>query len=223
MSRKHPQVGRKRTYYIKRGNEWVAFDNQGQVQTAPGVPPPPAPAAGGTTKVGSDAGWSSGWNTFPKKTCSHYGIKPVATLRSSATLYVANARNLSVSYTDLILDLAGSAEGYLNGFVRGSQRFRALNELVHMPEIVRLMWDDYDIPPVGLDFWLAMLPLLDGHVTITCIGGHGRSGTAVAALLVADGWDAQKAIDHVRQTHCELAIETRYQEEYVLSLRKVQL
>lgn len=222
MSRKHPQVGRERTYYIKRGNDWVAFDNQGQVQTAPGIPPPPASAAKPSTLTGADAGWASDWNAAPKKVCLHKGVKPIVTLQSSATLYVANARSLSVDYTDLILDLAGNAEGYLNGFVRGSQRFRALNELVHMPEIVRLMWDDYDIPPVGLDFWLAMLPLLGGHVTITCIGGHGRSGTAVAALLVADGWDAQKAIDHVRQTHCELAIETRDQEDYVLSLRKAQ-
>jgi len=56
----------------------------------------------------------------------------------------------------------------------------------------------------------------DGKVVETgCHGAHGRTGTFLAALLVATGTSASDAIDVVRTAHCDEAIETKKQEELV--------
>jgi len=49
-------------------------------------------------------------------------------------------------------------------------------------------------------------------VEIGCIGGHGRTGTMAAALLINQGMSAKKAIKKVRKTYCGKAIETKAQE-----------
>lgn len=46
-------------------------------------------------------------------------------------------------------------------------------------------------------------------VEIACLGGHGRTGTLLAALLAnIEGRGATEAILAVRQRYCEHAIET---------------
>lgn len=52
-----------------------------------------------------------------------------------------------------------------------------------------------------------------------CIGGHGRTGTFLAALLVkVEGLDGDEAIRRVKDTYCSEAVETPGQRGMVRSL-----
>jgi hypothetical protein len=52
-------------------------------------------------------------------------------------------------------------------------------------------------------------------VEMGCIGAHGRTGTALAAINVILGCSAKEAIKHVRKHHCHHAIESASQEWWV--------
>lgn len=57
------------------------------------------------------------------------------------------------------------------------------------------------------------------RVVVFCIGGHGRTGTAVASMLVSFfDYKAKAAIKWVRTNLCEDCIETVGQEDYVFDM-----
>lgn len=81
-------------------------------------------------------------------------------------------------------------------------------------------WRDYGVPEnfnIAFEQLLvAIEKCLDGKkVEMGCIGAHGRTGTALAAINVMLGCDPKEAIDHVRKHHCEHAIESTRQEWWV--------
>lgn len=75
-------------------------------------------------------------------------------------------------------------------------------------------------PPSSFD---EMDEILDGvsaareslNVAVACMGGVGRTGTVVACVLVAAGWDPDDAINRVRQVRHPEAVETPDQEAFV--------
>jgi hypothetical protein len=81
-------------------------------------------------------------------------------------------------------------------------------------------WPDFGVtadPPV---FRAALVSLLararEGErVEIGCLGGHGRTGTALACLAVLAGVPASEAVAWVRQRYCSRAVETPDQQAFV--------
>lgn len=56
-----------------------------------------------------------------------------------------------------------------------------------------------------------------GKVELSCIGGHGRTGTLLACLLrEVNGMTGKGAIDTVRREVCKSCIETKEQEGFIL-------
>lgn len=53
-------------------------------------------------------------------------------------------------------------------------------------------------------------------VEIGCIGGHGRTGTALACMAILGGVPAGEAVDWVHKNHCTEAIENTKQEWFPL-------
>ena len=53
------------------------------------------------------------------------------------------------------------------------------------------------------------------HVEIGCLGGHGRTGTALACLAVLTGHPAATAVAWVRASYCPQAVETPGQEAFI--------
>ncbi|HUG48953.1 MAG TPA: ADP-ribosylglycohydrolase family protein [Candidatus Limnocylindria bacterium] len=89
----------------------------------------------------------------------------------------------------------------------------------HDVELLRHPIVDGGVPPDAASYGV----LLDGlrsrieagqRVVVACMGGLGRTGTAVSALLVDAGMDAESAIDLTRRTRPG-AIENWEQEEFV--------
>jgi hypothetical protein len=63
--------------------------------------------------------------------------------------------------------------------------------------------------------WLLAIATDDKFVDIGCQGGHGRTGTVIAGMLVLQGMTADAAINYVHTKYCEEAIESSSQEHFI--------
>lgn len=57
-------------------------------------------------------------------------------------------------------------------------------------------------------------------VEVGCHAGHGRTGTALAALMIIAGLDAETALLCLWQQFCEFAVETPSQERYLFDFAR---
>lgn len=76
----------------------------------------------------------------------------------------------------------------------------------------QIAWPDLGVPDTE-ELKMSLKHLLDRArggqaVEIGCLGGHGRTGTALAALAVLTGTPPDKAVEWVRAQYCDDAIET---------------
>jgi Protein-tyrosine phosphatase len=84
-----------------------------------------------------------------------------------------------------------------------------------------LAWPDFGVPGDKALLQDALRVVLQhasaGEVAeIGCVGGHGRTGTALACLVILTGISPASAVDWVRRNYCPQAIETAAQREFVL-------
>jgi hypothetical protein len=97
-------------------------------------------------------------------------------------------------------------------------RWRPPWDHVHLP------WADYGVPDatelrVALEDVLARSRRGE-HVEIGCLGGHGRTGTALACLAVLTGTPPGEAVAWVRAAYCEEAVETDEQRAFVAAFHR---
>jgi protein-tyrosine phosphatase len=83
-------------------------------------------------------------------------------------------------------------------------------------------WADFGVPADVSALAAALRRLLDHardgqRVEIGCLGGHGRTGTALGCLAILAGEDPREAVTWVRRSYCAHAIETAEQEAFVTS------
>ncbi|MFE1167222.1 protein phosphatase [Nocardiopsis sp. NPDC058789] len=80
-------------------------------------------------------------------------------------------------------------------------------------------WPDFGLPADDADALAGFREALeraDGErVELACLGGRGRTGTALSCLAVLDGVPAEEAVAHVREHYSSHAVETPEQEAYV--------
>ena len=82
-----------------------------------------------------------------------------------------------------------------------------------------LEWVDFGVPDAA-DLRRALEDVLDRsrrgeRVEVGCLGGHGRTGTALACLAVLTGTPPGEAVGWVRSQYCEKAVETDEQRAFV--------
>jgi hypothetical protein len=82
-----------------------------------------------------------------------------------------------------------------------------------------LPWVDFGVPDAA-ELRAALEAVLDRarrgeRVEIGCLGGHGRTGTALACLAVLTGTPPGDAVAWVRAAYCEKAVETDEQRAFV--------
>lgn len=83
-----------------------------------------------------------------------------------------------------------------------------------------LDWPDFGVPGDPSSLRIALRSVLDRarageQVEVGCIGGHGRTGTALACLAVLAGHPAADAVAWVRAGYCPKAVENAGQEAFV--------
>jgi hypothetical protein len=84
-------------------------------------------------------------------------------------------------------------------------------------------WPDFGVPADAEAVAAALGTLLERarsgqDVEVGCLGGHGRTGTALACLAVLAGHPAGDAVAWVRSSYCTKAVETQEQEAFVAAL-----
>ena len=82
-----------------------------------------------------------------------------------------------------------------------------------------LPWVDFGVPDAA-ELRTALEDVLDRarrgqRVEVGCLGGHGRTGTALACLAVLTGTPPGEAVAWVRAAYCEKAVETDEQRAFV--------
>lgn len=168
---------------------------------------------------------NTGGTTATYVTCSHPG-DTVIFEHEGKQLFASNNHSLKEmsGKWDLIIDLANIISNTDNSFVKPGQlgKFDALKAYTpsnKLPsEVLRLNWPDMGAPLCTLDFWLTLWKILPAKSVIACMGGHGRTGTCLAALMIAAGVDYFQAVKDVRSIHCHKAIESMAQMKYLHTL-----
>lgn len=92
-------------------------------------------------------------------------------------------------------------------------------------EEIMVSWPDFVVPSVRPTFWEALHQYIRDNkwetVCFHCEAGHGRTGTALACMLIAiQGYTPEEAVWHVRTHYCTEAVETYDQVEYLQSIDK---
>lgn len=83
---------------------------------------------------------------------------------------------------------------------------------------VLLDWPDYGEVSLPFGFWQDMYKYITENkkrLLVVCTGGHGRTGTALACLLVMSGLNAKDAVEWLRTNYCKDAVETTVQFKYI--------
>ena len=84
-------------------------------------------------------------------------------------------------------------------------------------------WPDFGVPTNTQAVVKALKTVLERarsgqDIEVGCLGGHGRTGTALACLAVLTGQPALDAIAWVRSSYCTKAVETPGQEAFIAAL-----
>lgn len=85
-------------------------------------------------------------------------------------------------------------------------------------------WPDFGVPTDPEHLRSALADVLERArqgeaVEIGCLGGHGRTGTALACLAILAGTPPKDAVAWVRSNYCEKAVETDAQERLIAGFR----
>jgi len=187
--------------------------------------PPVSPQA--STLVVSDGAWDH---------CQHQGTASLFTLQPSPasdtspclTFGGATGTALDLHDADYVLDCGKVVykDTLESKFIEtGAPEFLALNKLIdaRKAKVLRFDWPDMKAPTgVPVAFWRGLVAQFfsalpqGGHVIATCVGGHGRTGTCLAALLLTHSdHTAASVTDYIREAHCEKAIESEAQVAYL--------
>lgn len=131
---------------------------------------------------------------------------------------------------DLVISLAQNLTDPPITFQQGAEKLIDPSALL-LPQAptIDIAWTDGGAPwQLDQDFWIALikeLARLKGNVLIHCFGGHGRTGTALAALvgLMADAGfkmptEIPCVVSWVREHYNPYAVETLIQLRYLNNL-----
>jgi hypothetical protein len=87
-----------------------------------------------------------------------------------------------------------------------------------LPEVLSLRWPDMGVISFPLSFWQQVLKMMPEKTCVTCLGGHGRTGTVMVALAIAGGQSYYDALKAVREAYCYKAVESLSQVQYLHGL-----
>lgn len=157
--------------------------------------------------------------TTSKKKCD--GHTPVLVLNWGKGVYAGSkweSKGQLMKF-DSILNCSGTAFVSVNHKIpfEWGKPFEkpAMNEML-------LDWFNNQAVCIHPDFWLELKKFIidkNQRILVCCEGGHGRTGTAIVALMLTTGqyktWDA---INELRKIYCDEAVETQVQADYLKGL-----
>lgn len=115
------------------------------------------------------------------------------------------------------------------GWMRGRLATNTADDVdMTQPACIYIGWPDFGVIDVGLlaeavEWVIPYVHNKKSIVEIACMGGHGRTGTFLGALLIREGWEPADAIAYIRGGYCDKAIESKTQEELLTSYQHILL
>lgn len=156
--------------------------------------------------------------------CRHETVRPVFKL-GLATIYAGSCNNVDAQGASRFAlkivcsgtHLAPALKITMNEGARSM--FGALSREIAAP-CIALDWPDGGAPHVNKDQWRAIVAgveKINGDVAVYCLGGHGRTGTALAILACLGGVapDDRCPVEWLRSIYCHEAVETTPQVAYI--------
>lgn len=171
--------------------------------------------------------WWQGDVQIQAAACSH---KPIKFLNAdNLDVWVGKKSDADSQPFDLIVNCSDFSMTVPKRYPRGFEALAALDPRAAVP-ILEIGWSDFTAPHFTYQYWTTLWQLLCDkalecthryQVLLCCVGGHGRSGTASACLLLASRArpSAKSAIKQMRK-FCSGMVETAGQEQYIRKLRK---
>lgn len=134
-------------------------------------------------------------------------------------VYAGKASRAVEREYDLIIDLTARDA---KPIIWGHNLNPALQKFVDRTQILYIDWPDYSTPPISAKGWAALAKAIleDAdikRVYIGCMGGVGRTGTALAILAHFMGilYDKEDPVEFVRRFYFDEAVETESQFTYI--------
>lgn len=146
--------------------------------------------------------------------CDH---KPREIFTLGGIEYHACDRDGAPSFNgDILFNLTGQSH-------MGSMPDALSRHLLMKWEEVVVPWADMRVVPVKPEFWGAIHDYAESKgakkVCLHCQAGHGRTGTALSAILITQaGYTAAEAVATIRECHCVEAVESDTQCRYLMNL-----
>lgn len=161
------------------------------------------------------------------KHCTHNEARPVLTIGKCEVWGGRESQVMPMAdQFDCIVSLLGTVKRTDQKFTlsRGSRRlFRHLAAYQQRRNnLLCIDWPDMQAPRLDRGFWEALaadLAGIAGKAAIFCMGSHGRTGTALAALSqvsnYAPAMEQGDVIAWLREEYCQSAVETSGQVDYL--------
>lgn len=130
---------------------------------------------------------------------------------------------------DLVVNLTGYSNNVVTCNGGAKTVLHATTLLSYSYAEMVVSWKDMQPPPVGMNFFeeLAQLVASGTNILVHCMGGHGRTGTALAALIhtahkigsypyTQDGGILKgDSVEWLRKNYCKKAVESDTQADWL--------
>lgn len=166
--------------------------------------------------------------------CTHRDVKPVMTI-GKCELWGGRETQVMprADEFECIISLLGSYSKPQSKFTISRGARRMFGKLAAYQQrrnnVLCIDWPDMQAPKLDYGFWEALaedLGKVAGRAAIFCMGGHGRTGTALSALIAvtkyAPALESGDIIQWLRENYCREAVETASQIDYLRRVLKVQ-
>jgi hypothetical protein len=192
------------------------YDTSAPTAPAPGTVSYTAPAT--TAPIGNTYAPHQGGHNF-KPFCKHFGPHwkhGETTIIADKIVEIDRRSDLA-----LIIDCSeGDPKHYAEPELILPAGFETLAQHYAPTPRIQIPWPDYGTPRLPAAFWQELVDLLPaGKVAVGCVGGHGRTGSALVALrMVIWGESFLDALTATRKDYCADAVETMGQRVYLRDL-----
>ena len=163
---------------------------------------------------------------LPAKKSCHVGPVPVIDM-DGVILWAGSIGEVSDNDWSLRIRLVGASDyGWEDDKVTANAAAKAILPMDKLSRsegpMLDVQWRDYSAPNLDREWWDVLVSALfalpkGSEVAINCIGGHGRTGTALSILAALTGVvkDGEDPVAWVRTHYCKEAVESETQLRYI--------
>ena len=172
--------------------------------------------------------WSTPGSAYKYQPCSHHMVPFTFESKNSNNSYTVHLTgSSSLKSTPTVSEMPTVGVYLDDGWFQGRLASNTSHDLdLSQPATLYVGWPDLgvinvDILSQAVGWTLPYMHNKQDIIEIACIGGHGRTGTFLGALMITEGWSVADATKYIHENHCSKAIETLGQEDLLVAYYKL--